>query len=855
MFHGFAIRRRRLSSRLKRSSNKRGQQFHSRCFAHESLEPRMMFAGTWTPLANPFSGGGSMELLSDGTVVKPGNYTDTSYKLTPDADGSYINGTSSPIADRSVRHLYQTSTVLTDGRLMNLGGKAQSFSMITNTNTGEIYDPLTNTWTAMANFPEPYFGDSSAKLLSDGRLLAGYKFGPQTHIYDPATDTWSPGPTKLDNDPSVFQPWVRLHDGSILAINYSGEPRAQRFDPTTNTWIDSGSIPVSLRQDFADMRTGPAVVLPDGRVFHVGGNSNTALYTPSDTPGGTGTWVAGPVIPDGLTSWTAAAATMPNGRVLFVAGDATSNGPIHVFEFDPTAPIESSLSDVTPTGLSEGPAFASRMVVLPTGQVLVVLPAPTGIHHIYTPDGAPDASWKPTITSIVASGSNLYTLTGTQLTGVTSGANNRDNGAGETSRPIVQLTNAAGKVYYARTFDWSTNAIATGSTPVTTEFALPEWVPADTYSLTVIANGIASDPVPFAVAGTKFYVVDDAVSNITYRYAPDGATRGSSFLTAGNTAPRGVASTVAGAKTWVIDANRKVYIYSASGALLGSWTAGSLANNATPEGIATNGTDIWIVDGKSDKVFRYTGAASRLAGSQNAASSFALNKTNGSPKDVVTDGTSLWVVNDSTMDKVFKYTLSGTLLGSWTIDSANAKPTGITINPASVSDIWIVDSGTDRVYQYNGAVTRTSGSQAAATSFALAAGNTNPQGIADPPSQIGLPLLEAINVHPLPIATDGRRAANHRVDSNSFSSLGSTDKRLGKYSTDGVWDSGKEVEVFLAREEVFASFATEADQPPRKCAFSIATIREHDLSNFADCVVERAATLAAALDPALAIVL
>jgi hypothetical protein len=69
----------------------------------------------------------------------------------------------------------------------------------------------------------------------------------------------------------------------------------------------------------------------------------------------------------------------------------------------------------------------------------------------------------------------------------------------------------------------------------------------------------------------------------------------------------------------------------------------------------------------------------------------------------------------------------------WTIDSANRTPTGITIDPANVSHIWIVDSGTDRVYQYNVAASRTSGSQSAALWFALAAGNTNPQGIADPP--------------------------------------------------------------------------------------------------------------------------
>ncbi len=39
----------------------------------------------------------------------------------------------------------------------------------------------------------------------------------------------------------------------------------------------------------------------------------------------------------------------------------------------------------------------------------------------------------------------------------------------------------------------------------------------------------------------------------------------------------------------------------------------------------------------------------------------------------------------------------------------------------------------DNVFQYVGAATRTSGSQNAAASFALAAGDTNPQDIADPP--------------------------------------------------------------------------------------------------------------------------
>ena len=82
---------------------------------------------------------------------------------------------------------------------------------------------------------------------------------------------------------------------------------------------------------------------------------------------------------------------------------------------------------------------------------------------------------------------------------------------------------------------------------------------------------------------------------------------------------------------------------------------------------------------------------------------------------------------------MFKYTVGGTHVGSWSVDSANKKSTGITIDPTNATqDIWIVDSGTDKVYKYANSRSRNSGSQAAAASFALAAGNTNPQGIADP---------------------------------------------------------------------------------------------------------------------------
>ena len=246
---------------------------------------------------------------------------------------------------------------------------------------------------------------------------------------------------------------------------------------------------------------------------------------------------------------------------------------------------------------------------------------------------------------------------------------------------------------------------------------------------------------------TKFYVVDDAGSDQTFEYGATGSARDNYLVDGGNSAPRGVASTAAGDKIWVVDANKRVYVYDAGGLLLGSWTAGGLGGSPQLEGIATNGTDIWLVDNKSDKVFRFAAAASRLGGTQNAASSFGLlnrgpfaspDYSNFSPKGITTDGTHLWVVNDGASDdRVFKYTLDGVAVWNnpWGLDRENTQPTGITLDPSNPDHLWVVDAGTDRVYQYNGGVFYPGGGtwNNASTSFTLAAGNTNPQGIADPP--------------------------------------------------------------------------------------------------------------------------
>ncbi len=236
----------------------------------------------------------------------------------------------------------------------------------------------------------------------------------------------------------------------------------------------------------------------------------------------------------------------------------------------------------------------------------------------------------------------------------------------------------------------------------------------DTFVLTVLAS-------------TKFFVVDNGVDD-TFQYTSSGTLTLNHNLAATNSNPQGVVTSLDGSTVWVLDGNKTVFVYNASGTLLGSWTTTS---PKTPTGITTNGIDLWIVDKGNDRVYFYSGAAARRSGSVAATSNFALGSGNTTPEGITTDGTKLWVVNSTATDKVFVYTIAGVLQGSWTI--GNTTPTGLTIDPSGASQsIWIVDSGTDRVYEYTNARTRISGSQAAANSFALAAGNTSPQDIADP---------------------------------------------------------------------------------------------------------------------------
>jgi len=468
------------------------------CASVERLEPRKLLTGNWTALANPVpstTGTGTMLLLSDGTVmVNGGGVSKQWFQLTPDSASNYVNGTWSSLASMATARRFYGSAVLPDGRVVVIGGEDSGPLGSRNfTNTGEIYDPLKNSWSAISNMPQLIVGDVVTETLPDGRIIAGSHEGPQTDIYNPVTNRWTPGPNKLNNDQSEEETWIKLPDGSILSYNVNGSPQqTQRYIPSLNAWLNAGTVPL---QPTTNTELGPALLLPDGRVFFTGATGQTAFYTPPVTPTGTGSWSLGPVIPNGLGPNDAPAAELVNGHVLIAAGGTpTYVPPTEIFDFDPIANTFAQVATPAAMGLQNLSPVTLRMLALPSGQVLFTYGA--NQLYVYTPSGGPSGSWRPTIGSIVSNGGRTYTLTGTQLNGISEGASFGDDAQSATNYPIVAFTDANGVVKYARTFNWSTTGVATGSTPMTVQFSVPAGV-SNVNRVSVIANGIASASVLF----------------------------------------------------------------------------------------------------------------------------------------------------------------------------------------------------------------------------------------------------------------------------------------------------------------------------------------------------------------------
>ena len=452
--------------------------------------------GSWITLTNaPPAQVATTFLLTDGTVLAQGVSTNQWYRLTPDATGSYANGTWATMASSVHAPLYYSAGVLRDGRVIVVGGEYDAGALIWLLGV-EIYDPVANTWTTLPTPPGWIrIGDAPGCVLPDGRFIVGQVAARDVAIYDPATNAWTAAADKINWVGE--ESWSLLPDGTIHAVDCSSPPNAEKYIIAADTWVVAGATPQVLVDSISEI--GASALLPDGRLFVIGATGFTALYTPPPVADQPGTWAQGPTIPQvnpnqPLGTVDAPACVLPNGNVLFSAGPITSpatfQSPTFFFEYDPAA---NSIAAVPAASTAAGVPYWGRMLMLPTGQVLYT--AGSTSVDLYTPSGGPDPVWVPTITGCPSSvrRGQSYTLAGRQINGLTQCSYYGNDAANATNYPIVRLrSTTTSNVYYCRTSNYSTMGLQTGTIIHNCRFFVPALVPLGTYCLEVVANGVSS---------------------------------------------------------------------------------------------------------------------------------------------------------------------------------------------------------------------------------------------------------------------------------------------------------------------------------------------------------------------------
>ena len=168
----------------------------------------------------------------------------------------------------------QAAVLLSDGRVLVVGGTLLIDA--TQTTRAEIYDPAKDTWTPTEDMGVER-GRPNAVLLSDGRVLVTgdrsldlRAVTGKAETYDLDAGTWSS--TEDMSKASIGHTLTLLPDGRVLAaggvhptnIHYGVYSTTEIFDPATNSW--------SPGPELSEPRAyHSATLLPDGRVLLVGG--------------------------------------------------------------------------------------------------------------------------------------------------------------------------------------------------------------------------------------------------------------------------------------------------------------------------------------------------------------------------------------------------------------------------------------------------------------------------------------------------------------------------------------------------------------------------------------------------------
>jgi Galactose oxidase, central domain len=229
----------------------------------------------------PFFYPDTATLLEDGRVLIVGNAAGDGYlereELYDPVTGTFkLTGKAHTFGFGSDIWWSHTATLLPNGKVLLAGGASEDFG---NFSIAELYDPLTDTFTAIANMTTPRAGHTATLLPNRTVLLAGGDPFGSAEVYNPATGTFSS--TGNMTTPRAGHTATLLPNGTVLLAGGDPFGSAEVYNPATGTFSSTGNMTTPRVWQAATLLPDGTVLMTGGRSYAGGPLASAELYVPS----------------------------------------------------------------------------------------------------------------------------------------------------------------------------------------------------------------------------------------------------------------------------------------------------------------------------------------------------------------------------------------------------------------------------------------------------------------------------------------------------------------------------------------------------------------------------------------------